>query len=460
MAAEVNTSNSEASDKLRVLVVDDEKNIRMTLTICLEQFGCEVTGVASADGALQLLSRQPFDLAFLDLRLGDSSGLDLIPNLLAESPNLIIVVMTAYATIDSAVDAIKRGANDYLPKPFTPAQIRHVVDQSLKQRDLKRQVTDLEGRLREAAPEADQDSDSPKLRAVFAVAAKASGSDAPVLLRGESGTGKSVLARWIHSLSPHGRRPFVVVNCPTLSEELLTSELFGHAKGSFTGAVRDQPGRVEAAEGGTLFLDEIGDISPSLQAKLLRFIEEKEFERLGENKTRRADVRTIAATNRDLEDQMRKGLFREDLLYRLNVIELELPPLRERPEDIVRLAQRFLAFFARSARRQAPELSKAAEEALTTYNWPGNIRELRNTIERAVILWPAQVIEPQAFPAHISARVKSADAPQVGGNFSLEDVEREHITRVVGRSPTLEDAAAVLGIDSSTLWRKRKKYES
>lgn len=460
MAAEVNTSNSEASDKLRVLVVDDEKNIRMTLTICLEQFGCEVTGVASADGALQLLSRQPFDLAFLDLRLGDSSGLDLIPNLLAESPNLIIVVMTAYATIDSAVDAIKRGANDYLPKPFTPAQIRHVVDQSLKQRDLKRQVTDLEGRLREAAPEADQDSDSPKLRAVFAVAAKASGSDAPVLLRGESGTGKSVLARWIHSLSPRGRRPFVVVNCPTLSEELLTSELFGHAKGSFTGAVRDQPGRVEAAEGGTLFLDEIGDISPSLQAKLLRFIEEKEFERLGENKTRRADVRTIAATNRDLEDQMRKGLFREDLLYRLNVIELELPPLRERPEDIVRLAQRFLAFFARSARRQAPELSKAAEEALTTYNWPGNIRELRNTIERAVILWPAQVIEPQAFPAHISARVKSADAPQVGGNFSLEDVEREHITRVVGRSPTLEDAAAVLGIDSSTLWRKRKKYES
>jgi NtrC-family two-component system response regulator AlgB len=460
MAAEVTMSKAEASDKLRVLVVDDEKNIRMTLTICLEQFGCEVTGVASADGALQLLSRQPFDLAFLDLRLGDSSGLDLIPNLLAESPNLIIVVMTAYATIDSAVDAIKRGANDYLPKPFTPAQIRHVVDQSLKQRDLKRQVTDLEGRLREAAPETDLESDSPKLRAVFAVTAKASGSDAPVLLRGESGTGKSVLARWIHSLSPRGRRPFVVVNCPTLSEELLTSELFGHAKGSFTGAVRDQPGRVEAAEGGTLFLDEIGDISPSLQAKLLRFIEEKEFERLGENKTRRADVRTIAATNRDLEDQMRKGLFREDLLYRLNVIELELPPLRERPEDIVRLAQRFLAFFARSARRQAPELSKAAEEALTTYNWPGNIRELRNTIERAVILWPALVIEPQAFPAHISARVKSADAPQVGGNFSLEDVEREHITRVVGRSPTLEDAAAVLGIDSSTLWRKRKKYES
>ena len=460
MAAEVTTSNSEASEKLRVLVVDDEKNIRMTLTVCLEQFGCEVTGVASADGALQSLSRQTFDLAFLDLRLGDSSGLDLIPNLLAESPNLLIVVMTAYATIDSAVEAIKRGAADYLPKPFQPAQIRHVVDQSVKQRNLKKQVTDLEGRLREAAPETDLESASPKLRAVFEVARKASSSDAPVLLRGESGTGKSVLARWIHSLSPRSRQPFVVVNCPTLSEELLTSELFGHAKGSFTGAVRDQPGRVEAAEGGTLFLDEIGDISPSLQAKLLRFIEEKEFERLGENKTRRANVRTVAATNRDLADHVRKGLFREDLLYRLNVIDLQLPPLRERPEDIPRLARRFLAFFARSARRQTPELSKAAEDALSSYPWPGNIRELRNTVERAVILWPAQVIEPQAFPAHISARVKSAEAPQVGGNFSLEDIEREHITRVVGRAPTLDDAAAILGIDSSTLWRKRKKYES
>ena len=460
MAAEANTSNSEVNDKLRVLVVDDEKNIRMTLAVCLEQFGCEVTGVASADGALQSLSRQPFDLAFLDLRLGDGSGLDLIPKFLAESPNLIIVVMTAYATIDSAVEAIKRGAGDYLPKPFQPAQIRHVVDQSVKQRNLKRQVTDLEGRLRDAAPETDLESESPKLRAVFDVAQRASSSDAPVLLRGESGTGKSVLARWIHSLSPRSGHPFVVVNCPTLSEELLTSELFGHTKGAFTGAVRDQPGRVEAAEGGTLFLDEIGDISPSLQAKLLRFIEDKEFERLGENKTRRANVRTLAATNRELEEQVRKGLFREDLLYRLNVIDLQLPPLRERREDILRLARRFLKFFARSARRQTPELSSAAEVALTSYIWPGNIRELRNTVERAVILWPAQVIEPQAFPAHISARVKSAEAPQVGENFSLEEIEREHIIRVVGSSPTLEDAAVILGIDSSTLWRKRKKYES
>ncbi len=275
----------------RILVIDHEKNIRTTLSLCLEQLGCQVTAVSSAQGALNALTKQPYDLAFLDVRLGESSGLDLISKLLADCPNLLVVVITAFATIDSAVEAIKRGAADYLPKPFTPAQIRHVVDQSIKQRDLKRRVIDLEGRLREAAPESDLDSESPKIHAVLEIAAKASTSDAPVLLRGESGTGKSVLARWIHSISPRNCRPFVVVNCPTLSEELLTSELFGHAKGAFTGAVRDQAGRVEAAEGGTLFLDEIGDISPSLQAKLLRFLEEKEFERLGENKTRKADVR-------------------------------------------------------------------------------------------------------------------------------------------------------------------------
>ena len=445
--------------KLRVLIIDDEKNIRATLSLCLEQVDCEVTAVATAEGALNALSAQTFDLSFLDLRLDGTSGLDLIPKLLANCPDLLIVVMTAYATYDSAVEAVKRGAIDYLPKPFTPAQIRHVVDQINKHRDLKKRVIELEGRLQEAVPETDLESDSPKIRAVFEVAGKASASDAPVLLRGESGTGKSVLARWIHSMSLRSRYPFVVVNCPTLSEELLTNELFGHARGAFTGAVRDQPGRVEAAEGGTLFLDEIADISPSLQAKLLRFLEGKEFERLGENKTRRANVRTVAATNRDLDDHVRKGLFREDLLYRLNVIDLQLPPLRERSEDILRLARRFLSFFARAARRQPPELSKSAEQALTSYKWPGNIRELRNTIERAVILWPAQIIEPEAFPAHIWAPMRPA-APRVGGDFSLEAIEREHIARVVARAATLDDAAAILGIDASTLWRKRRKYES
>jgi NtrC-family two-component system response regulator AlgB len=460
MATEASPTPNQTPCSLRVLVIDDEKNIRTTLSLCLEQIGCQVSAAGSAEGALSAVTREPCDLAFLDIRLGNANGLDLIPKLLAENSNLMIVVMTAYATVDSAVAAIKRGASDYLPKPFTPAQIRHAVDQCRERRALKSRVTELEGQLRDTVPETDLDTGSPKLRSVFEIAATASRSDAPVLLRGESGTGKTVLARWIHSLSPRASHPFVVINCPTLSEELLTSELFGHSKGAFTGAVRDQPGRVEAAEGGTLFLDEIGDIPPPLQAKLLRFLEEKQFERLGENKTRRANVRTIAATNRDLEDQVRRGLFREDLLYRLNVIELQLPPLRERPEDILRLARRFLLFFARSARRQPQELSKEAEDALASYPWPGNIRELKNIIERAVILWPAQIIGPEAFPAHVGASVKPIEPPHVGGNFSLEDLEREHITRVIARSATLDDAAAVLGIDASTLWRRRKKYET
>jgi two-component system, NtrC family, response regulator AlgB len=449
----------DPTGKLRVLIIDDEKNIRTTLSLCLEQMDCYVKAVSSVDGALAALRHESFDVAFLDLRLGEADGLEIIPKLLAESAELMIVMMTAFATIDSAVEAIKRGATDYLPKPFQPAQIRHVIDQCIKRRDLRRQVTELESRLREAAPEVELDSDSPKVRAVLEIAERASASDAPVLLRGESGTGKTVLARTIHSLSPRSKNPFTVVNCPALSEELLTSELFGHSRGAFTGAVRDQAGRVEAAEGGTLFLDEIGDISPSLQSKLLRFLEEKEFERLGENKTRRANVRTIAATNRDVDDHVRRGLFREDLLYRLNVIDLQLPPLRERPEDILRLARRFLAFFAKSARRQPQELSKAAEDALVSYAWPGNIRELRNAIERSAILWPAPVIEPEAFPAHISAQAKSA-AAQLGGDFTLDTIEREHITRVAARTSTLEEAAAILGIDASTLWRKRKKYET
>jgi len=441
-----------------VLVVDDEKNIRTTLSLCLEQRGCDVTAVSSLQGALEAIATHPYELAFLDIRLGEANGLDLIPKLLVDCPNLSIVVMTAYATIDSAVAAMKRGAVDYLPKPFQPAQIRHVMDQCMQARDLRRQLTDLENRLSEAAPEVELESDSPNVRVVLETAKRAAVSDAAILLRGESGTGKTVLARMMHSLSPRSSQPFVVVNCPTLSEELLASELFGHSRGAFTGAVRDQPGRVEAAEGGTLFLDEIGDISPALQAKLLRFLEAKEFERLGENQTRRANVRTIAATNRDIEDHVRRGLFREDLLYRLNVITLQLPPLRERPEDILRLARRFLIFFARSARRRPQELSKAAEAALRSYSWPGNIRELRNAIERAAILWPAQIIEPEAFPAHISAQAKAA-TPQLGGNITLDAVEREHITRVMARTSTLDEAAAILGIDASTLWRKRKKYE-
>lgn len=441
----------------RALVIDDEKNIRTMLSMCLDDAGFTVTAVPSGAAALEVVRRQVFDLAFLDLRLAGANGMDLIADLLAERPALAIIVITAYATFETAVEAIKRGACDYIPKPFTPAQIRHAAEQAVQRQAMAQHVADLEQQLTTALPEADLTTESAPMRAVMEIITRAATADAPVFLRGESGTGKGVLARALHAQSPRRHHPFVVVNCPTLSEELLASELFGHARGAFTGAVCDQAGRVEAAQGGTLFLDEIGEISPGVQAKLLRFLQEKQYERLGETKTRGADVRIVAATNRDIERDVAGGRFREDLLYRLNVIEMTIPPLRARPEDLLRLANRFLAFFARSARRPTPDLSPAAVEALRGYAWPGNIRELRNAIERAVILWPARIIEPAAFPERIAAHTVSA--PQLGADCTLEAIEREHILRVIARTPTLEDAAKILGIDSSTLWRKRKRYE-
>jgi NtrC-family two-component system response regulator AlgB len=258
-------------------------------------------------------------------------------------------------------------------------------------------------------------------------------------------------------MSPRKDGPFVTVNCPTLSEDLLASELFGHARGSFTGAVRDQAGRVEMADGGTLFLDEIAELSPALQAKLLRFLQDKQFERLGENLTRRSDVRVLAATNRDLDADVAQGRFRKDLLYRLNVVVVHLPPLRERREDILPLAREFLAFFARTSQRAVPQLSPEAERLLAAYDWPGNVRELRNALERALIVSPGIALDAGAFAL---ARSPDQGAAELGGDVTLDALEREHIERVLARAPSEKEAARILGIDASTLYRKRKRYQS
>jgi NtrC-family two-component system response regulator AlgB len=350
---------------------------------------------------------------------------------------------------------MRRGATDYIAKPFTPAQVKLAVDKVSQLRSLEQKLAALQDDLQRTNPEIDFTSTSPAMQRVLNMAQQVAASDATVLLRGESGTGKSVLARAIHGWSKRAHKPLGTVSCPALSAELLESELFGHVKGAFTGAVRDNPGRIAACEGGTLLLDEIGDLPLSLQPKLLRFLQDREYESLGDQTTRRADVRIIAATNVDLERSVKEGRFREDLFYRLNVIQIHFPPLRERPEDIVALADRLLAFFGRSSHRMFVGFTDTALDALRRYSWPGNVRELRNVVERATILCQAERIGVEHLPPNIAG---SPELPQIGGRLTLQELEEQHIRRVLASTRSLQDAAEALGIDQATLWRRRKQY--
>jgi NtrC-family two-component system response regulator AlgB len=367
-----------------------------------------------------------------------------------------VVIVTAFASVDSAVEAMRRGAFDYLPKPFTPDQLRLVLQRWAGVSRLHHEVSRLRDEARAAVPEADLQTSEPAVQQALDVALQVAASEATVLLRGESGTGKGVLARVIHEHSPRSGAPFVTVHCPSLSGELLESELFGHARGAFTGAVQSTEGKVAAAEGGTLFLDEIGDLPLAVQPRLLRLLQERVYERVGEARPRHAEVRLIAATNRDLPAEVAAGRFREDLYYRLNVIEIELPPLRQRPRDVLPLAEHLLRYFARAAGKPLGGFTAAAREAISRHTWPGNLRELRNAVERGVILSRG----PEVDLAHLPVQVASPAGPriEVGGPCTLEAVEIEHIRRVLAAAGSLDEAAAILGIDPSTLFRKRKRY--
>jgi NtrC-family two-component system response regulator AlgB len=444
-----------SSSNLQILVVDDEANIRKTLAVCLETGGHKVLGVSNYQDALAEASRRSFDLAFVDLRLGTEDGLDLIPTLLSTSPWLKVIVITAYASIDTAVEAIRRGATDYIPKPFTPAQINLAVEKVFERRTLEQKIAALQEDLGREHPEVDFSTTSPTLQKAVNMARQVAKSEATVLLRGESGTGKSVLARAIHGWSHRAGKPFGSVSCPAFSLELLESELFGHTKGAFTGAVRDNPGRIAACEGGTLFLDEVSDLPPSLQPKLLRFVQDREYERVGDSLTRKADVRLIAATNIDLEQAVKEGRFREDLYYRLNVIQIELPPLRDRVDDVPGLAERLLAFHGRRNHRCGLTFTAAALAALSRYAWPGNVRELSNVIERAAILCRADRLGPECLPAGILPAELSV---AIGDPVTLDKIEEQHIRRVLAKAKSLQQAARTLGVDQATLWRRRKKY--
>lgn len=442
-----------------VLILDDDPGVRQSIRLCLEADGARVLGVGTSAGALETLERGRFDVIFLDLWLKAESGLAALPEMLRRQPTVPVIVITAYASYESAVEAMKLGAVDYLPKPFTPEQIRNAARRAVSETILKRQVSELRERIDESEGEYFFETRDAAYHAFLQTAQRVAAADSVVLLCGESGTGKTVLARWMRDRSRRAERPFVTVHCPMLSNDLMSSTLFGHCRGAFTGAVSDAVGKVEEAEGGTLFLDEVGDLSADAQARLLRFLNDRSYERLGEAKERRAEVRIIAATNRPLENEVKAGRLREDLFFRLNVITLTIPPLRERPQDIVPLAVHYLRFFERRQGRRQLAFSPRCEAALMSYAWPGNFRELRNAVERATILAPNAVIE--AGDLGLIAPV-SGDAPRgaviLGSEVSLEEIEREHIARVVARAPSFEAAAKSLGIDVTTLQRKRKRY--
>jgi two-component system, NtrC family, response regulator AlgB len=441
---------------MNVLIIDDEENIRKTTAMALESMGHDVTTADRGGAALKILEGAKFDASVLDLKLRDENGMDLLPELLKRSPQLSVVVFTAYASIETAVEAMRRGAADYIAKPFTPDQIRQVMARIEETRRLRGRVAELESQLKADSPEIALDSTEPAMQKVYEMVMKAAASPATILLLGESGTGKTRIARAIHDQSSQRESAFVTVSCPSLSRELLESELFGHVKGAFTGAITNTWGKVAQAEGGTLFLDEIGELPMEIQPKLLRLLQEREYERVGDTVTRRANVRVIAATNKDLRKSVQENRFREDLYYRLNVISIRLPPLRERPADLIPMARGYLDFFAAQCGKKMSGFTPEAETAIRQYPWPGNLRELRNTIERAVILALGEKVDATDLPENCSAA--NSEGGAAGNLVSLEKVEIEHIRHVLGRTSSLDEAARVLDIDPATLYRKRKRF--
>jgi two-component system, NtrC family, response regulator AlgB len=445
------------------LVIDDDKTFRDATCFLIDGEGHYAEGVSSGRQGLATLKGEEFDAVLLDLNLGQENGLDVLTEILKARPNLPVVMFTAQGSVKTSVEAMRRGAVDYLEKPFQREHFLAVLARVQRVHQLGQRIEQLETEAKETRSQAIEpivDFTTPVMSEVVDVLRRAAPTPASILILGESGTGKSVAARSIHQQSHLAGRPFVTVNCPSLSKELLESELFGHVRGSFTGAIKDHWGKVKAAEGGTLFLDEIGDLPMEIQPKLLRLLQEREYERLGENVIRQANVRVIAATNRDLKKRVAEGMFREDLFFRLNVIAVEMPPLRALPNDMIRFAEHYAQYFATQCRRSLAGYTEDALAALRNHAWPGNLRELRNAIERAVILARDDKITSGDLPAEMRLENAATTNPEaaVGAPLSLEKLEELHIRKVLARIPNLGEASAVLGIDQATLYRKRKKF--
>ncbi|MCX7867984.1 sigma-54-dependent transcriptional regulator [Limisphaera sp. VF-2] len=450
-------------NKPTVLIVDDEKPTREGLRAALED-RFDVYVAEDAPSAMELLEREPVDVVLTDFRLPLEDGMKLIARAKSLPRPPVCILMTAYGSEELAVEAMKRGADDYIPKGRMQIdELEMRINRALRQRHLEAENVALHQQLDQRYGLEHLVGESPAMKEVFEIVRQVAPTRATVLLLGESGTGKEVIARAIHQLSPRARMPMVIVHCAALSPTLLESELFGHEKGAFTGAHERRIGRFEQAQGGTLFLDEIGEIDATLQIKLLRFLGERTFERVGSNKTLTADVRLIAATNKDLAQMVRAGTFREDLYFRLRVVEIHLPPLRERKEDIPLLAHRFLQEFARENNKPVRDFTLDAMEALLQYSWPGNVRELRTAIEHAVVLCRGDRITARDLPA--SVRGGSTTPPAPTGllsrpNLTLKEVEKELILRALqetGGNRTL--AAKKIGISRRTLHRKLRQYQ-
>jgi NtrC-family two-component system response regulator AlgB len=444
-----------------ILIVDDEKIMRDAASQLVEDAGHYAETACDGATALKTLKETTFDLVLLDVNLDRESGLDVLAEIQKVYPDLAVVIFTAVATITTAVEAMRRGALDVLEKPFTPAQLNIVLSRVQRHRKLSARVVELQTQVASQSPESMFESATPEVNEVLDTLFRAASTPVSILILGESGTGKSIAARAVHQRSPRADKPFVTVHCPGLSRELLESDLFGHAKGAFTGAIRDHWGKVKAAHGGTLFLDEIGELPMELQPKLLRLLQDREYERVGETTLRTADVRIIAATNRDLKKAVDEGTFREDLYYRLNVITVDLPPLRQRVADILPFAEKYLRFFTSQFARPKRGFSAEARQHILSHHWPGNLRELRNAIERAVILSKDAEITAGDLPVKGAPGNGDAgrgkDLPMVGAMVTLEEIENAHIRALLDSLTNLTEASKVLGIDQTTLYRKRKK---
>ncbi len=441
----------------RILVVDDEANARLALADLLKEEGYKIDTAADAFKALGKMQSFAPHLVLTDLKMPGMDGIELMEKIHSGPSPVAVVVMTAFGAVESAVSAMRKGASDYLVKPINFDELLIVLNRTLEREFLRRETVELRNRIDDRLDRKNIVGNSNEMNEVFEVVEQVAGSRASVLLEGESGTGKELVAEAIHQRSPRRHKPFIKLHCAALAESLLESELFGHERGAFTGAVARKDGRFHIADGGTLFLDEIGEISPSVQVKLLRFLQEHEFERVGGNETLRVDVRIVAATNRDLKAEVDRGAFREDLYYRLNVINLKLPALRARRDDVLPLAEYFLDIYNKANDKNIVRMSSECAEKLRAYDWPGNVRELENAIERAVVMCRGHELTANYLPASVVPQSKSG-IPSIPGT-TIEEIERYAILKTLeSTGGSTSQAAAVLGMSVRKIQYKIRSY--